>query len=83
MISIAFGVSFSANLFRRLCVSASINCEENYSLTGFKEVSPWSYRMKGLIKKLLPCYNKLYFLTWKSKVAKNGQKLILSMKNGL
>ena len=41
------------------------------------------FRMKGLIKKLLPCYNKLYFLTWKSKVAKNGQKLILSMKNGL
>ena len=25
MISIAFGVSFSANLFQRLCVSASIN----------------------------------------------------------
>ena len=40
MISIAIGVSFSANLFRRLCVSASINCEENYSLTGFEEVSP-------------------------------------------
>jgi len=37
---ISIGGSFSANLFRRLWVSASINSEENYSLTGFEEVSP-------------------------------------------